>query len=963
MAAEAPFPDDQSEHLAEALRQAIEGEVRFDHGSCALYATDASNYRQVPIGVVLPKTIEDVEKTVELCHRYNAPVLPRGGGTSLAGQCCNTAVVVDVSKYLNRVISLDPQGREAWVEPGCVLDVLRDQAEEYHLTFAPDPSTHDHNCLGGMIGNNSCGVHSIMGGRTADNVEELDIITYDGLRLRVGRTSEDELERIIAAGGRRGEIYKGLKSLRDTYAEQIRSRYPHALPRRVSGFNLDELLPERGFNVARALVGTEGTCIFVLAARLRLIPSPPARALALLGYPDVFLAGDQVPLIMEHKPVGLEGLDDKLVGFMRRKGLHPDKVELLPEGGGWLLVEFGGETAEQARTQAEEMVARLKKQDQPPNAAVYTAPDEQHNIWKIREAGLAATAHVPGMSDTWPGWEDAAVPPAYIGNYMREFRALLDRYEYGCSLYGHFGDGCIHVRIDFDLLTSEGIKKYRAFANEAADLVVSFGGSLSGEHGDGQARAELLPKMYGDDLVTAFREFKRLWDPSNRMNPGKVIDPDPIDANLRLGANFRPEEPKTYFRFDADGASFNHATLRCVGIGKCRHDHGGVMCPSYMVTREEMHSTRGRARLLFEMIHGGTITEGWRSDAVHEALDLCLACKGCKSDCPVNVDMATYKAEFNAHYYRGRLRPLPAYSMGLIYWWSRLAANAPRTANFFTQTPGIRQMAKRIGGIAPERSLPPFTTRTFRQWFDRRERRARDNRVILWPDTFYNHFYPEVARAAVEVLEAAGYEVVLPPRSLCCGRPLYAWGMLDTARKQLEQILETLDPLLADGLPLVGLEPSCVTALRDELPNLFPDDERADRVRRQSYLFGEFLAESDFKPPPLERRALVHVHCHQHAVLGQQSDEEIMQRIGLDYRVLDSGCCGMAGSFGFEHDHYDVSQAAAERVLLPEVRQTAASDLVITNGFSCREQIGQGSQRQALHLAEVLRMSLRGKGQ
>jgi FAD/FMN-containing dehydrogenase/Fe-S oxidoreductase len=944
--------------LERALRSQIEGEVRFDAGSRALYATDASNYRQVPIGVVIPKSVEDVETTVRLCHAHDAPLLSRGGGTSLAGQCCNTAVIIDWSKYLNRVLSIDPDAREAWVEPGCVLDTLRDQAEQHQLTFGPDPSTHDHNTLGGMIGNNSCGVHSIMGGRTAENIEELEILTYDGVRMRVGRTSEEELEQIISAGGRRAEIYSTLKRLREHHADEIRRVYPSDLPRRVSGFNLDELLPERGFNLARALVGTEGTCVTVLKARVKLLPSPPVRVMVALGFPNIYLAADAVPRVMQHAPIGLEGLDDYLIELMRRQDLHPDKVALLPEGAGWLLAEFGGDGETEATAKAEELIRALETEDDPPAMKLIVEAPEQEKLWSVREAGLGATAHPPDEPHAWEGWEDAAVRPERLGDYLREFRRLLDRYGYKTSLYGHFGDGCIHCRIDFDLLSEKGIRAYRSFVQEAAELVLRHKGSLSGEHGDGQSRGELLSMMYGEKLVEAFREFKYIWDPRNRMNPGKVVDPAPLDSNLRLGADFQPAEPPTYFRFDQDGGSFARASLRCVGVGTCRHYTGGVMCPSYMVTRDEKHSTRGRARLLFEMVHGGTITDGWKSDAVHEALDLCLACKGCKSDCPVNVDMATYKAEFNAHYYAGRLRPRAAYSMGLIYWWSRFATRMPRVANAVTQTPGLSALAKRVGGIHPQRALPRYAPTSFRAWFAHRPPRRGGTPVILWTDTFYNHFYPEVARAAVEVLEAAGCKVLLPPRSLCCGRPLYAWGMLDTARGQLAQILDTLGPWVEYGLPIVGLEPSCTAALRDELPNLFPDDPRARRIQRQTHLLGDFLAERDFRPSPVRREAVVHVHCNQHAILGDEGDRELYRRLELDYRVLDSGCCGMAGSFGFETDHYELSVAAGERVLLPAVREAPPDQLVITNGFSCREQIGQGTGRRALHLAEVVRLGL-----
>jgi len=950
-----------SRALAATLQKRVQGEVRFDRGSRALYATDGSNYRQVPIGVVVPRTAEDVVATIETCREFDAPVLPRGGGTSLAGQCCNVAVVIDMSKYFNRLISIDPISRTARIEPGIVLDDLRRAAERFHLTFGPDPSTHNHCTLGGMIGNNSCGIHSVMAGRTSDNVEELEIITYDGLRLRVGPTSEAELERIIAEGGRRGEIYAGLRSIRDRYADLIRDRYPK-IPRRVSGYNLDELLPENGFNVARALVGTEGTCVTILEATVRLVHSPPARALLVLGYPDIYTAGDQITEILAHGPIGLEGIDIDLVQDMEKKGLHSGNVKLLPDGEGWLLVEFGGETRDEADARARELMDALRRLPKTPSMKLFDDPAEATLVWQIRESGLGATARVPGEPDTWEGWEDSAVPPDRVGDYLRDLRALFRKYEYNCALYGHFGQGCIHTRIDFDLVTAPGIARFRAFLDEAADLVLSYGGSLSGEHGDGQSRAELLPKMFGPELVQAFREFKGIWDPTNKMNPHKVVEPYRITDNLRLGPAFDPPQWPTHFHYPDDDGAFSRAVLRCVGVGECRRMEKGTMCPSYRATREEMHSTRGRARLLFEMLEGDPLEDGWRSDHVKEALDLCLACKGCKGECPVNVDMATYKAEFLSHYYEHRPRPITAYSMGLISVVARIASHVPELVNFFTHAPGLRSLIKRLGGIAPQREIPRFATITFKEWFRRRPVvNAGRPPVILWPDTFNNYFLPHTAIAAVEVLEAAGFQVLVPKPWLCCGRPLYDYGMLDTAERWLQRTLRTLKTAIEQGIPVVGLEPSCVAVFRDEMRSLLPHDNDARRLASQIYLFSEFLHEfaPDFRPPHLGRHAILHGHCHQKALFGMVADQELLSRIGIDHHLLDSGCCGMAGSFGYERAKYEISQRIGELVLLPAVRQATVDTLIVTDGFSCREQITQATGRPTFHIAEVIRLATR----
>jgi FAD/FMN-containing dehydrogenase/Fe-S oxidoreductase len=953
--------------LEATLHGSVRGEVRFDPGSRGAYSTDGSNYRQLPIGVVVPADADDVVATVAACAAHGAPVLNRAGGTSLAGQCCNVAVVIDHSKYLRRLLELDPDRQIARVQPGIVRDALDEAAKQHGLTFGPDPSTHDHCAIGGMIGNNACGAHAQMAGRTSENIAELEVLTYDGCRMRVGPTGDEELQRIIAAGGRRGQIYRDLRDLRDRYGDLIRERYPR-IPRRVSGYCLEELLPENGFNVARALVGSESTCATVLEATCLLLPAPKIKVLVLLGYPDVYQAADHVPDVLEFHPIALEGLDDILIDHMKRKGLHPDDLAMLPEGRGWLMVELGADSREQGHERAEQLMKALGKgRNGAVGANLVEDPAQEELIWEIRESGLGATALVPGEPLTWEGWEDSAVPPDKLGGYLRALRKVYQRHGYTGAFYGHFGQGCLHTRVDFDLETAPGIANWRAFLDEAADLVVAFGGSFSGEHGDGQSRAELLPKLYGPELIDAFRQFKAIWDPANKMNPGKVVNPYPITANLRLGANYQPKPVATKFAYPDDEHDFSRATLRCVGVGKCRREQSGVMCPSYMVTREEEHSTRGRARLLFEMLNGEEIVDGWRSREVKDALDLCLACKGCKSDCPVNVDMATYKAEFMYHHYKGRLRPRQAYSIGMIWWAARLASKAPWAANLLMQTPLLRDAVKWVGGVAPQRRVPRFAEVPFTTWFRRRGpvHRGEDRpRVLLWPDTFNNYFHPATARATVEVLEAAGFEVLIPGRPLCCGRPLYDYGMLDLAERLLHEVLDSLRPLIRDGVPLVAVEPSCLAVFRDELSQMLPEDQDAKRLAGQSFTLAELLATHApaFEPPRLEGAAIVQRHCHHYAVMGFKEDQKLLRRMGLDADLLDSGCCGMAGSFGFEKGkRYEVAAKEGERVLLPRVREAPDGTLVLADGFSCRTQIEQGSDRRVLHLAEVLRLALRAE--
>jgi FAD/FMN-containing dehydrogenase/Fe-S oxidoreductase len=947
--------------LEQDLAARVRGEVRFDTGSRALYASDASNYRQIPIGIVLPRDADDVVAALEVCCRHDVPLLMRGGGTSQNGQCVNVAVIIDTSKYMNRVLEVDPQAQSATVEPGVVCDALRDAAEQHGLTFGPDPATHSRCTLGGMIGNNSCGAHSVMAGKTVENIEALEILTYDGLRLWVAPTSDQELADIIAAGGRRGEIYAGLKALRDKYADLVRTRYPK-LKRRVSGYNLDQLLPENGFNVARALVGTEGTCALTLRAKTRLVHSPSKRVMLVLGFPDIYVAGDAVPEILPFGPIATEGLDYRIIGGLQERGLKAAAIAKLPAGKAWIMIEFGADTVDAAVAQANALIAHYASHSNAPSHWLVIDPAEQEPIWNIRETGASATAlALEGQgSDPNVGWEDAAVDPLRLGHYLREFQKLVDDFGYQTSLYGHFGDGCIHARITFDLRSREGIEKWRGFIRSASELVVKYGGSLSGEHGDGQAKAEFLPIMYGEELMQAFREFKAIWDPRGRMNPGKVIDAYRIDENLRLGPDYKPAQPATRFAFKApEGRGFTRALERCVGMGKCRAQAGGTMCPSYRATGEERNSTRGRARLLQEMLRGEVITDAWKSDAVREALDLCFACKGCRSDCPTHTDLASYKAEFLSHYYEDKPRPRQAVSMGWIQRWAALAERAPRVANFFTQTPLLSALAKKLAGVAPQRTMPAFATQTFRQWFEARPPKPGGRRVILWADTFSNHFNPAVAIAAVEVLEAAGCAVVVPQRGLCCGRPLYDFGLLDRAKEQLSGILTALADDINAGTPLIGLEPACLGTFKDELLNFFPDDAAAAKLSKQAVLFSEFLLQTGWQPRALDVKAIVHGHCHQKSLFGMTSETKLLKKLGVNFKLLDSGCCGMAGSFGFKPEHYEVSIRAGEQGgLLPAVRAADATTLIITNGYSCREQIAQTGERRALHIAEVARMAL-----
>ncbi len=962
------------------LKRNLRGEVRFDLGSRALYATDSSNYRQLPLGVVFPRDAGDVEAALAACWAEGAAVLPRGAGTSLAGQCANVAVVFDYSRYMNGLTYIDPAAKIAVVEPGIVLDRLRDAAEMYHLTYAPDPATHSRCTLGGMIGNNSCGVHGLLGGKVVDNVESLDVILYDGTRLHVGATTEEELEAKIAAGDREGEIYAGLKRIRDKYAELVRQKFPR-IPRRVSGYNLDELLPENNFNVARALVGSEGTCVNIVSATLNLTASPPFRVLTVLGFADPFLAADAVPLALEHHPIGLEGFDHLLVDFMRRKGLNLRDLSELPSGVSFLLVELGAWSEEEARAQAEKLAQACQGWPVPPVARICTS-EEAVSIWRVRDSALGAMVFVPGEPDRHEGWEDAAVPPEKLGDYLRAITALMAEYGFKSPLYGHYGQGCVHTRINFDFRTMEGREKFREFITRAADVVLSFGGSLSGEHGDGQSRAALLPKMYGTELMEAFREFKILFDPDNRMNPGKLVDAvrvyDPLE-NLRTEL----EAPKhvisrdatevpvrvleTHFAFAKDEGSFERATERCVGVGACRNTTGGVMCPSYRATGDEQHSTRGRARLLWEMMSGALRKEGFQSKAVHEALDLCLSCKACKSECPVQVDVAAWKSEFLAQHYKGRMHPLHHYIFGFADKLARLGSLTPALTNALLTGPITSPLVKQIVGVAQERTLPRLAKASYQRArmsdgettnVARQAAQKSVVKVLLWPDTWNNYYHPQTMAAAETVLTEAGFAVEVPKGHICCGRPLYDFGFLTAARAYLGKVLERMAPQIEAGLPFIFLEPSCASVFKDELLELFPNDARAKKLSGQVWLLADWLTA---KAPEWANgrltgaRILVHGHCHHKAVFGgSRSEVALLKSAGATVEPIQAGCCGMAGPFGFEADKFDVSKAIAQDRLLPAVRAADSMTLIVADGFSCREQITQLSDRKAMHFAEVL---------
>ncbi|MGW6585421.1 FAD-binding and (Fe-S)-binding domain-containing protein [Streptomyces globisporus] len=932
-----------------ALRSAVRGASDFGSTARALTTMDASNYRRVPLGVLAPRDADDIAAALTVCREYGVPVVPRGGGTSIAGQATGTGLVLDLTRHLRTILDLDPAARTAVVQPGVILDDLRAAAAPHGLTFGPDPSTHSRCTLGGMIGNNSCGAHSVAWGTTADNVRGLSVVRYGGQALRLEQGSGTGPAGVDARGAGASHGPRGVSELVASHLALLRTGYPD-LPRRISGYAIDALLPEHpgGPDPVRAFCGSEGTLGVVTEATVRLVEAPRARALAVLGYADESAAAEAAPGLLPYGPLTVEGMAADLVR---------EPAGMLPRGAAWLFVETGGATPAEARAHAERVLRAADAVD----GAVVTDPAGQRALWRIREDAAGTATRMPDGSEAWPGWEDCAVPPARLGAYLRDFRALLAEHGLRGTPYGHFGDGCIHVRIDFDLMTDAGVARFRRFSEKAADLVVAHGGSLSGEHGDGQARAELLPRMYGDELVSLFGRFKDLWDPDGGLNPGMLARPDRLDENLRFSV--LPKRPvDVEFGYPRDGGDFAGAVRRCVGVAKCRTTEAsgaGVMCPSFRATGEEAHSTRGRARLLHEMLAGEVITDGWRSTEVRDALDLCLSCKGCRSDCPVGVDMATYKAEFLHHHYRGRLRPAAHYAMGRLPQWLRLARPFARPLNALTRLRPLAALAKRLAGIAPERTIPVLATQTYSRWLRARQGTgthvlSTDRVVHLWADTFTEHLSPRVGRAAVRVLEeATGRTVLPPPRGVCCGLTYVSTGQLDAARRMMRRTLDRLD--LLPGQPLVVLEPSCAATLRTDLPELLPEDPRAAELAAAVRTFAQYLEEyaPDWTPPRLDRPAAGQTHCHQHAVLGDAAERRLRERLGLNGE-LSGGCCGLAGNFGFEKGHWEVSVACAEERLLPAVREAEPGTELLADGFSCRTQLDQLAGRRARHLAEVI---------
>lgn len=953
--------------------------VRDDLTTRAAYISDASIYRRLPAAVAEPRTVEDIRGLLALARERGWSVVSRGGGTSVAGNAIGDGLVIDTSRYFNRIISIDPNTETAVIEPGVICDQLRDAAAEYGLTYGPDPSTHSRCTIGGMVANNACGSHSVAWGTSAHNLVSVTVMLADGREVELSAGGTDD-----------SAITEALSAIRDQHRAMLRTELGQ-FPRQVSGYGLHYLLEEKGFDTAKAFAGTEGTCGVMTRMTVKLVRKPAHTALAVLSFDDAFDAAAAAPALRVRGVATIEGMGGDLLDALRTRPGQENAGQELPEGNGWLYCEVGGDTLEQAAERAHELQGIVDAAGKVTvrNAVVVTDAQDMRALWRIREASAGIVTRLPDGGEAWPGWEDSAVPPENLAEYLRDLYTLLAELNLRGIPFGHFGEGCVHIRISFDFNTDDGVAVYRRFITRAAELVHRYGGSVSGEHGDGRARSELLPIMYSPEALQAFREFKHVFDPDGLFNPGVLVDPDPIDRGIRPGPGARTFDITPVHAFSHDSGSVAGALNRCVGVGACRSDVGS-MCPSFVATRDEVHSTRGRMRSLAEMLRGEHLTDGWKSKETLEALDLCLSCKACATECPVNVDMATYKSEFLHHHYGEGLRsfvgrnrrPMAHAVMGWLPVLARfmnLLPGVPALTNAAMRITPLQKTVMKLGGVETQRDMITFAHKPLAAWFkDRAESHGQDlspgddpagrSSVVLWPDSWTNFMSDGPGKAAVEVLEALGYRVLMPMGNVCCGMTWHSTGQLDALKREVSRTLNVMQPLLDAGYPVVGLEPSCTVMLQEEITELLPNDPRAKELSERTMTLGSFVANhlengGDWPFHTLEvqgnpTQAVCQVHCHQKSMLGYDPELKVLEKLGVAVDMVGGGCCGLAGNFGFEPGHMEVSQALGERELFPKIRAATDGTLVLADGFSCRTQISQGTDAEGLTLAEVLRAAL-----
>jgi len=944
------------------LHRIIEGEIRFDKLSRLLYSTDASMYQVEPIGVVIPRHTDDIHAVLELANRRNVPVLPRGGGTSLTGQTVNYAVVLDYSVHLNRVLEVNREELWARVEPGVVQDVLNQHLKPDGLLFGPDTSTSSRATLGGMIGNNSGGSHSIAYGLTIDHLIELTTLLSDGSRAVFGEITPEAFAEKMRLSSLEGEIYRQVAKIRDQYGDEILVRYPKYW-RRVCGYNLDELVKDRPLNLARLIAGSEGTLLNIIEAKVRLVKRPKKTALVVVHYTELQEALESSQTILETVPYSVE-LTDKMILDLARNNLELSQRMgfIVGDPAVILGVEYAGESDAEVRSKVEALEALRARHRFGYAAHIAYDPDEQKAIWNLRKKGLGLLMGIKGDAKPVAFVEDTAVDPKYLHLFIPRFREILAKYQVVGAYYGHCSVGCLHIRPIINLKAPRSLAQVKAIADEITDLVMEFGGAISSEHGDGRARSPYLERVYGTSIVEAFRQLKRAFDPKNLLNPGNIVAPSALTDHLRYGGEYKTREVDTLLDFSKQGG-FAASVEMCNGAGVCRKTLEGTMCPSYMATRDEEHSTRGRANALRAVLSGHLPATDLTSQRLYDVMDLCLECKACKAECPANVDMAKLKYEFLHHFYQENGLPLRNRVFGRIAEISEMGCRFSPVTNLIARSPVTRRLMEYFLGIDRRRKFPPFASDTFTNWFKLREppRKAPRGTVVLFNDTFTTYNTPHIGRATIEFLEAAGYRVELVNKK-CCGRPLISKGMLLEAKEHAAWNIAELKPWVEYGAPIIGIEPSCLFTLRDEYPDLQKNDD-SKKIAASSFLLEEFLLNErangltvDFRPG--ERRALLHGHCHQKAMVGTAPTVAALHWANFEVIEVDSGCCGMAGSFGFEKEHYDISISLGKRRLAPAVDAQPLSTEIVATGVSCRQQIEHLTGRSAKHPVELLREAI-----
>ena len=955
-------PVDEHEALRAELAAAVSGEVRFDPYSRAMYATDASIYEMTPIGVVLPRSAGDVQAVIATCYKHGFWVLPRGGGTSLAGQTVNHAVVIDFSKHMHRVLEINADERWVRTQPGITLDELNRQLLPHGLMFAPDPSTSSRANVGGAIGNNSCGTHSVVYGKTVDHVLEIDVVLSDGSPTQFRRFEGERLESKLSGSGLEGQIYRRVREVSQSARDEVDRRFPKIM-RRVGGYNLDRTGDPDELDLTQIITGSEGTLAAVTSAKLNLVPIPTHKALAVVHFNGLIEAMEATVSTLEESPSAVEHIGSIIIDQARKSLGFARRLDFLQgEPADILVVEFAGNDPEEVEAQVDRLEARLRREKLGYAVTRILTPAEQERVWEMRRAGLGLMMNVEGQAKPLPFVEDTAVSPEKLPEYVARFDEIVTSHGTTAGYYGHASVGCLHIRPIVDLKSGDGIEKLEAIARDVSSLVLEFSGAMSAEHGDGIARGHWAEKIFGPELTQAFREVKAAFDPKGIMNPGKVFDTPRMTDNLRYGEAYSTQPLKTRLDFTNEGG-FAGAVEMCNGVGQCRKLNAGAMCPSYMATREEEHSTRGRANALRMALSGRLPRDQLHSSRMLQVLDLCLECKSCKSECPSGVDMAKIKYEFLWQYYKSHRVPMRARIVAGIHRLNSLAAPIAPVANLVNRSAPARWALQKLVGFDRNRPMPPVVRETFQRWFERRRPSSTGSRgqVVLFHDTFMNFNYPSIGVSATHLLEAAGYEVVVLRDRKCCGRPMISKGLLDRAGRNARHNVDLLYPYVEHGVRIAGCESSCVMAIKDEWVDLLGGDHKAKAVAESAAMVEELLAEAagdggqQIEFSDLARDVRFFGHCHQRALTGTTSSLQAL-KLAPGYRVseIDAGCCGMAGSFGYEKEHVDVAMACGEDRLFPAIRAATPETEIAVTGVSCREQIGYGTGRRARHLVEVL---------